>query len=212
MNRGYFITFEGGEGAGKSTLMDGLARVLREQGYFVVTTREPGGTPLGETIRRLLLNHDPAVLIGSQAELMLFLAARAQHIEELIAPALKKGGIVLCDRFNDSTIAYQAVGRGLNADAVDHLCRLVCGVNLPDLTLFLDVDPNVGLKRTQKRSGSVSDRIESEKLDFHMRVREAFLTLAKQESQRIHRIDANQERAVVFQEALQKVEESLKRR
>lgn len=125
--KGFFVTLEGGEGAGKSSLVSFLAQLLKERGYEVVVTREPGGTPLGEMIRHWLLTHQDSIQIGDQAELLLFLAARAQHIEEIIKPALEAGKIVLCDRFNDSTVAYQGVARRLDPVYVQQLCDLVCG-------------------------------------------------------------------------------------
>lgn len=205
---GLFITLEGGEGAGKSTLMHQLANYLRDQGYQVIITREPGGTSLGEEIRQWLLMHRSSVSIGSQAELLLFLAARAQHIEEVIRPALQDKAVVLCDRFNDSTIAYQGAARGLSMEYVKRLCQLVCGEIQPHLTLFLDVEPGVGLKRTKKIAKEQAaigelDRIESQTMDFHGEVRAAFKTLAQQEPARIRQIDANQSQDEVFLQALQ---------
>src|SRR5580658_5141815 len=146
--KGFFVTFEGGEGSGKTTLLAQLSDVLTQQGYQVVNTREPGGTPLGETIRHWVLHQDPIKRIGNKAELLLFLAARAQHIEEVILPALQEGKIVLCDRFNDSTVAYQGWARGLGIKYVQKLCRLICGKVIPQLTLFLNVSPEVGLARS----------------------------------------------------------------
>ncbi|CUI16434.1 Thymidylate kinase [Candidatus Protochlamydia naegleriophila] len=212
LSKGYFITIEGGEGSGKSTLLKQLAEHLQSCGYEVVQTREPGGSKLGESIRSWLLNCDDAIKIGHQAELLLFLAARAQHIEELIKPALDAGKIVLCDRFNDSTIAYQGAARGLDHRQVQQFCNLVCGDVLPQLTLFLDVAPEVGLQRTQRlqkehaQAGEL-DRIESEKVDFHQRVREAFQALAKREPLRIYRIDASHSQAGVLKEAIRAMDE-----
>lgn len=209
MSRSFFITFEGGEGGGKSTLISQISDILKTRGYDVVTTREPGGTALGEELRRLVLHHGPDLLIGVKAELMLFLAARAQHLEELIIPALKRGAIVLCDRFNDSTIAYQAAGRGEDAGSVKSLCSAVCGSFQPNLTLLLDVDPSIGLGRTRKRSPEAKDHIEAEKMDFHMRVRQAFISLAEQEPQRIQRLDASREQHLVLQNALAQIDKLL---
>lgn len=214
LSKGYFITIEGGEGSGKSTLLKQLADHLQSRGYEVVQTREPGGSKLGESIRNWLLNCDDKVKIGHQAELLLFLAARAQHIEELIKPALDAGKIVLCDRFNDSTIAYQGAARGLDHKYVQQFCHLVCGDALPHLTLFLDVPPEIGLQRTQHldkehaQAGQL-DRIESEKIDFHKRVREAFQALAKREPFRIYRIDASHSQADVLKEAIHMMDERL---
>lgn len=210
MKKGLFITLEGGEGAGKSTLMLNLEKKLIQKGYQVVKTREPGGSPLGEQIRGWLLSHNDKVKIGSYAELLLFLAARAQHIEELIAPAIKEGKIVLCDRFNDSTIAYQSGARGLDSPIVKQLCDLVSGPYQPDLTFLLDIDPTKGLARTKNRSSSGADRIEAEALHFHHRVREAFLKLAKEEPTRIFLLDAGKPQVEVFNEAMAHLEKFLK--
>lgn len=197
-----FITFEGGEGAGKTTLMNYLQKQLESWGYSVLRTREPGGTPLGEQIRNWLLTRG-GVKIGNKAELHLFLASRAQHIEEVIAPALANGKIVMCDRFNDSTIAYQGAGRELGIDYVKQMCLHTCGIISPDLTLYLDVDPREGLARTKQAhkenapNGDV-DRIEAEQLQFHTIVRKAFIDLSKAEPERLHIVDANQTQINVF--------------
>lgn len=210
--KGYFITIEGGEGSGKSTLINRLGNLFEQNGFATVKTREPGGTKLGETLRHLLLNYDENLPISSQAELMLFLAARAQHIEELIEPALLEGKIVLCDRFNDSTVAYQGVARGLDSKYVRKLCQLICGPVVPHLTLFLDVDPKIGLMRTNKleKEHAVSgqfDRIEKEAIDFHQRVQQAFRRLARREPLRIYRIDANRSKEYVLNDALRAINE-----
>lgn len=213
-SKGLFITLEGGEGSGKSTLLSSLAKQLRQNGHDVVTTREPGGSKLGETIRHLLLHRTEDLKIGAKAELLLFLAARAQHIEELIKPSLEEGKIVLCDRFNDSTVAYQGAARGLDLQETANLCRLVCGKIEPQLTLFLDVDPREGLHRTkhlakeQSKSGEF-DRIESEQIEFHEKVRQAFKHIAKLESKRVHCIDANKSQEAVLQEALNVIDSLL---
>lgn len=199
-----FITVEGGEGSGKSTLIQRLKEHLAGQGVEVVVTREPGGTPLGEAIRHLLLQNHASMSIGPMAELLLFLSARAQHLEELIRPSLKQGKTVICDRFNDSTIAYQGTARNLDLKEVASLCKKVCGGTEPDLTLLLDIDPRVGLKRANSRS--VSDRMEMETLDFHNKVREAFRTLANQHPDRIKILDASQTPDHVFSQALREVQ------
>ncbi len=202
-----FITCEGGEGSGKSTLIYKLAEELKGRGYDVLVTREPGGIPLGENIRQLLLRKDAKVEIGSRAELMLFLAARSQHIEELIKPALSAGKVVLCDRFNDSTVAYQGYARGLGIDVVQRLCTFVCNGIEPDLTFFLDVDPSEGLSRTlriHKDTAGVGqvDRIEAEKLEFHQCVRQGMRRLAAQFPERIRTIDAEKPIEAVFEAAV----------
>jgi dTMP kinase len=211
-----FITIEGGEGAGKTTLIEKLATVLESRGYEVVKTREPGGSRLSNHIRQWLLNREADLPIGYKAELLLFLAARAQHLDELIKPALEEGKVVICDRFNDSTVVYQGLGRGLGMDYVSQLCDLVSENKIPDITLFLDVEPQVGLMRTRNahkenaRQGEV-DRIEAERLDFHERVRQGFLRLAKQYPERIHVIDANQGVDAVFRQAKQILENSIRK-
>ena len=202
-----FISLEGGEGAGKSSLIATLEEALVATGLSVIKTREPGGTPLGEVIRQWLLNHDPTINIGNKAELLLFLAARAQHIEDVIAPALKAGKVVLCDRFNDSTVAYQGAARNLGVDFVQDLCDTICGTIIPDITLYLDVDPSVGLTRTrhavkENATKGMVDRIESEKLAFHATVRQAMLQQARTFPDRIFVIDASQSHAHVFEAAM----------
>lgn len=194
-----FIAFEGGEGAGKTSLIDAVASALRDKGFAVTCTREPGGSALGEQVRTLLLQKG-SVAIGDRAELLLFLASRAQHVEELIKPALAAGQIVLCDRFNDSTVAYQGIARGLGVVEVEQLCHFATGGLSPDLVFVLDIDPIIGLQRVKKandRNGTV-DRIESEKLSFHALVREGFLSLAAQKPQQMQVIDASQAREAVF--------------
>lgn len=203
----HFISFEGGEGAGKTTLIEQLAKAFTDKGVEVVRTREPGGTPLGETVRGWLLDNAAKAKIGAKAELLLFLAARAQHINEVIVPAIKAGKVVLCDRFNDSTIAYQGAGRGLGVPWVTHLCEMVCGGIVPDLTFYLDVEPETGLARTRHTAKDTAaagqvDRIESERLSFHHAVRQAFLDIAQGHPQRFHVIDAHQPQASVFDAVL----------
>lgn len=212
-----FISFEGGEGAGKTTLLQSIAHQLRSSGYGVVVTREPGGSKLGDYIRQWLLNKEFDFTIGMKSELLLFLAARAQHIEERIQPALSAGKIVLCDRFNDSTVAYQGYARGLGAEEVQAMCQLVCGSVTPQLTFFLDVDPQVGLRRTkhshkENAAAGEMDRIESEGLKFHELVRQGFHWIAKQEPDRFTVIDANQAKAAVYEQALAHVKAKLEKR
>lgn len=209
---GHFITLEGGEGSGKTTLLHQLAAFLTQRGYEVITTREPGGTHFGETIRDWLL-HQQSTSIGHQAELLLFLAARAQHIEEKILPALESGQVVLCDRFNDSTIAYQGGARGLGIRYVKKLCQLVCGAVTPQLTLFLNVSPEVGIARSRSvhkehASSGELDRIESEALSFHRKIQQTFEFLAKREPLRIYTIDAHQSQEQVLKEAIEAIDES----
>lgn len=203
-----FITFEGGEGAGKTTLINSLSKALQDGGKAVVVTREPGATPLGEKLRELLLDKSIYFPITPMAELLLFLSDRAQHIEQVIKPALAKDKIVLCDRFNDSTIAYQGGARGLGMDKIQSLCLGVCGDTQPDLTFFLDVDPAIGLNRA-KGQQRVLDRMEKEHLDFHAKVREAFLQLARQDPLRIVVLDASQSQEVILSHALKVLDEQI---
>lgn len=205
--KGCLVTLEGGEGAGKSVLQRKLSDYLLNQGIEVISTREPGGCPLSEKIRDLLLKKEQSFDVGAKAELLLFLAARAQHIEELILPALEAGKVVLCDRFNDSTIAYQGGARGLGVSYVKNLCQMVCGPVWPQLTLLLDIDPQIGLKRalkTHKKHAERGqwDRIESEQLSFHEKIRDSLLLLCQDEPHRFFCIDASQSEEAVFKEAL----------
>ena len=203
-HKGLFITFEGGEGSGKTTLMDRLAKKLEKEGFHILVTREPGGTVLGEEIRKLLLNIKYKECIGDLAELFLFLSARAQHVESIIMPALLQNKVVLCDRFNDSTIVYQGIGRGLGLDKVTKLCKYACMGCNPHLTFLLDVSPDIGLKRlsfVDTAGLNEADRIESEKLCFHENVRQGFLSLAKAESNRFCVLDASLTEESIFNKA-----------
>lgn len=184
--RGKFITFEGGEGCGKSTQIALLADALTARGYDVLQVREPGATAVGERIRKLLLDKKSACL-DPVAELMLYEAARAQICSEVIAPALKAGKIVVCDRFYDSTVAYQGWGRGLDVDLVDRLNKAATGGLVPDMTLMLFIDPKEGLARAKGATGGdgAGDRIESAGLTFHQRVHDGFARIAMQEPDRV---------------------------
>lgn len=191
---GAFITFEGTEGSGKSTQCRRLARSLRNQGYHVLETREPGGTPLAETIRKLLLTPskskgiiDP---ITPACESMLILAARSQHMTHVIQPALAKGMIVLCDRFFDSTLAYQGYARGLDQTFLNDAQQFIANGLQPHLTFFLDLPILDGLARRQR--SKKLDRLDQESLKFHQRVRRGFLALARQHPTRIQKVDARQ--------------------
>lgn len=210
-NKGLFITFEGGEGAGKTTLIERVRAELEQQGQTVLATREPGGTALGEQIREWLLSPKVTVPIVARAELCLFLAARAQHIEECIAPALMQGHVVLCDRFNDSTMAYQGAGRDLGLETVAELCRLICGSIQPTCTFYLDIDPTIGLERVRGRSQETNplDKMESETMIFHKKIRNAFLQIAEHDPQRMQVVDAHQSPEAVFQQVFARIHERL---
>ena len=204
--QGRFITVEGGEGAGKSTMMAHIMNWLEQHGHRVVRTREPGGTQLAETIREILLDKDNDSL-SDLAELLLVFASRAQHLEELIRPALARGETVLCDRFTDATWAYQGGGRRISADDIAALEELVHGDLQPDLTLLLDLPVEQGMSRAMNRSES--DRFESESRGFFQRVREAYLQRARTEPGRFAIIDASRPLAEVREQIEQALEERL---
>ena len=198
MARGFFITFEGGEGAGKSTQIDRLARKLSAKKYDVVVTREPGGSPGAEAVRHVLLS-GAAESFGPEMEALLFAAARSDHVEQLIKPAIARGAIVLCDRFMDSSRVYQGVTGGLDADFMAVLERIAVNGAVPDLTLILDIDPAEGLARAASRRAKddIPDRFEKETLAIHQRRREAFLAIAEAEPERCVVIDAGEPSDVV---------------
>lgn len=189
VSRGLFITVEGGEGVGKSTNIAFLEEHLKSHGVDLVVTREPGGTPLAENIRNLLLQVD-SESISDTTELLLMFAARAQHIQQIIEPALASGRWVLCDRFTDATYAYQSGGRGIDSRKVQQLEQLVQGELRPDYTLLFDAPVEIGMERARGR-GEL-DRFEQEKLDFFERVRRAYLKLAQESSGRFRIVDASQ--------------------
>ena len=188
---GLFITFEGPEGAGKTTQMIRLRDTLTEKGHCVVLTREPGGTVLGEKLRHLIKHFDAPEGVAPEAELLMFGASRAQHMRCIITPHLAMGGVVLCDRFADSTTVYQGVARGLDPAFISAMHRFTVGDCWPDLTLLLDLDVDAGSARAHHRNGTASDRIEDEPRAFHEAVRQGFLDLARREPERIKVIDAN---------------------
>lgn len=192
-----FISFEGGEGAGKSTLIHKVYEYLTAEKKPVLLTRAPGGTMTGELIRHLLLHHNEQD-VSSRTELFLFLADRAQHVQEVILPALAQKKIVLCDRFNDSTVAYQGGARGFDPDWVRTLCHFATQNLEPTITLYLDIDPHEGLQRV-KRS---KDRIEQEDITFHQKIRTAYLSIAKKEPKRFHVLDGSKQPHDVFEDAL----------
>lgn len=203
--KGLFISFEGGEGSGKTSLIQSLEGFFLEENLPFVITREPGGCLLSERIRDWLLDASDQVPLSMSAELLLFLASRAQHLHEVIQPALDGGKIVLCDRFNDSSVVYQGIARGLGKDYVQSFCDLLCGELVPSLTFLLDVPPKIGLKRAGAFHDNQGDRIERETLDFHERVREGFLTLAKESKERIFVVDAQKSPQEVYSLVLDKL-------
>ena len=190
--KGFFITFEGGEGAGKSTQIERLAKKLRAKKYDIVVTREPGGSPGAEAVRHVLLS-GAAEPFGPRMEALLFAAARSDHVEQLIRPAVERGAIVLCDRFMDSSRVYQGVTGGLDPAFMEILERVAINGMVPDLTLILDIDPDEGLKRATARRAAHDnpDRFEKETLAIHQARREAFLAIAAAEPERCVVIDAS---------------------
>jgi len=216
--RGKFITFEGLDGTGKSTQMGRLAAALREAGHKVIETREPGGTTTGEKIRKVLLDSATAGL-SPLAEMALMFASRAQHITEVIEPALAQGSIVLCDRFTDSTEAYQGNGRRLGSEPVRELHRVLCGNLQPDLTILLDSNPHASVSRARRRNKRVSkfagrshdeNRFEQETRAFFGRVRDGYMAIAKREHARVVAVDARGTPGQTHQKIVEVVRRKLK--
>lgn len=202
-----FITFEGSEGSGKTSQIPLLAESLRQQGYAVLTTREPGGTPIVEQIRKVILDLKNTEM-HPRTEILLFQAARAQHVEQVIRPHLERGGIVLCDRFADSTLAYQGYGRQTDLVELHKIIHYATGGLAPDLTLLFDMDVMDGLRRRSK--GGDVNRLDSLDLAFYQRVRQGYLTLAAAQPQRWVLIDASQSIPMVQQQVWQVVSERLR--
>ncbi|MCO5143563.1 MAG: dTMP kinase [Oligoflexia bacterium] len=200
---GLFITFEGGEGVGKTTQIARLAKYFTNQGKKVVVTREPGGSVIANRIRSLLLDPKMKGLIPL-AELFLYEASRAQHVVEVIKPALERGMVVICDRFTDSSVVYQGVARNQKAALVDHLNKIASVGLKPDMTFFLDLDARIGLARVGSRG--VMDRLEKEALSFHQNVRKGYLSLAEKYPKRIKKIDASRGRDEIHEKIIQYVE------
>lgn len=197
--RGLFFTFEGPEGSGKSTQLRLLAARLRAMGREIFETAEPGGTPIGKQIRRVLLDAKNRELCPT-AELLLMFACRAQNVDQWILPALAQGQIVLSDRFTDSTLVYQGAARGLGAELVYEVDRIACRGLAPDLTLVIDIDTGTGLKRAHHRNRAARDvetRIDEQALSFHRKVRDAYHQLAADEPQRVRLIDGGRDQAAV---------------
>lgn len=209
--KGIFITFEGPEGAGKSSHADALAEYLTRSGYTCIRTREPGGTPLAEELRKVVKSHSGET-VHPETELFLMEAARSQHMRELILPALEAGKVVICDRFADSTTAYQGGARGLALDKVMMMNRFAAAERMPDLTFLLDIRPETGFKRIVNRDLGEGnyDRFEAEKIDFHQKVRQAFLDIAVREPERVKVIDSEQPMDAVRKEILKVADEFIR--
>ncbi len=212
LQSGLFISFEGGEGAGKSTQVQRLAEHLRARGFDVLVTREPGGSPGAEAVRHVLLS-GAAEPFGSRMEALLFAAARSDHVEQVIRPAVDRGAVVLCDRFLNSSRVYQGVTGGLDPTFMRALERVAINGMMPDLTLVLDLDPAEGLRRAGERRGEeAADRFEKETLAVHQRRREAFLDIARREPKRCVVVDASQSGNAVAKQIASAVDALVERR
>jgi dTMP kinase len=208
VKRGLFLSFEGGEGSGKSLQARGLAQALSDRGREVVLTREPGGTAAGERIRDILL-HAREIPLSPEAQVLLFSAARAQLVREVIRPALDAGKIVIADRFFDSTVVYQGYGHGVSLQAIREVTALAVGTLVPERTFLLDVPVDVGLARSGWRAEARWDRFEADVADFHVRVRDAYLRLAAAEPRRFVVVAADRDEAQVAADIRREVDELL---
>lgn len=197
---GKFITFEGPEGSGKTSVIIGVEEFLNNEGYSILTTREPGGNKIAESIRNIILDNDNTEM-DAHAEALLFAASRSQHFNEIIIPALQDNKILLCDRFIDSSLAYQGHARGLGIDKVYDINKFAIGDLLPDLTLFIDVPPKVGLKRVFSNTRKV-DRLDLETLEFHEKVYEGYMIIAKKYENRFKIVDGTQPVEEVIKDAI----------
>lgn len=207
-----FITFEGIEGSGKSTALKAAAELLRQTGHQVYETREPGGCPLGQELRRILLN--PATgKISSEAELFLYLADRAEHVAGHIRPALKKGELVLCDRYVDSTLAYQGFGRGLDLEKLRRLNNDATDSLTPHLTILFDLEPETGLKRARSRNSELQmedeGRFEAEDIAFHQAIRKGYLELSRQDPARWRVVDATLDKEALLKKVYKEIQDAL---
>ena len=198
----YLINLEGGEGSGKSTVLKMLATALEEKGFSVVCTREPGGIDIAEQIRQVILDRNNTAM-DARTEALLYAAARRQHLVEKIIPALEAGSIVLCDRYIDSSLAYQGYARGLGMEEIFAINKFAIDEYMPDLTLYFDVNPKVGLARIEKDSDREINRLDVESMKFHYKVREGYLLLLSQNPERIRLINAENELDIVYADALE---------
>lgn len=208
MKKGKFITVEGPEGAGKTTIIDMLASNLAEEGYQVLQTREPGGIEIAEQIRSVILDKKNTKM-DPRTEALLYAAARRQHLAEKVKPALDEGYIILCDRFIDSSLAYQGYARGLGIEEVYSINSFAIEGMMPELTLYFDIKPEAGLERINQHKGREVNRLDLEKLDFHHKVREGYLKLMELYPERIFKIDASKPLEEVYQQAESKLKERI---
>ncbi|RDZ13237.1 dTMP kinase [Priestia megaterium] len=206
---GTFITFEGPEGAGKTTIIHMIQQKLIQEGYTIVLTREPGGIRIAEQIREIILNPSNTEM-DARTEALLYAAARRQHLVEKVIPELNKGNIVLCDRFIDSSLAYQGNARGIGVEDIFAINQFAIEQTMPQATLYFDIEPEVGLERINKGRKDEINRLDLESLDFHYKVRDGYLSLLSEFPERIRRIDANQSVEKVCAEAYKQIQSILK--
>ncbi|MED0774014.1 dTMP kinase [Bacillus siamensis] len=207
---GLFITFEGPEGAGKTTVLQEVKEILSAKGLPVTATREPGGIDIAEQIREVILNKNNT-LMDAKTEALLYAAARRQHLAEKVQPALEEGRIVLCDRFIDSSLAYQGYARGLGIDEVLSINQFAIGDTMPDVTIYFSIDPEEGLKRITSNDSREKNRLDLEALHFHTKVREGYQKVMQLFPERFHTIDASKKKELVIQDVLQVINETLKK-
>ena len=199
MRKGLFIVFEGGEGTGKTTAIESVYDWIKEKGFKCIKTREPGGIKISEEIRQVILNKENTNMDG-RTEALLYAAARRQHLIEKVIPALESGYIVLCDRFIDSSLAYQGYARGLGIDEVMSINKFAIGEYMPDLSIIFDLDPRIGLERISRNNEREVNRLDLEKLDFHERVREGYSIIYNSDKNRRIKINAEKSKEDVFKE------------
>ncbi|WP_336776700.1 dTMP kinase [Paenibacillus sp. MMO-58] len=209
MNKGIFITIEGGEGAGKTTLIEQLAHTMQQRGKNVITTREPGGIPIAEQIRSVILDRNHTEM-DARTEALLYAASRRQHLVEKVMPALAGGQIVICDRFVDSSLAYQGHARGLGMEEVWSINRFAVDGAMPQLTIYMDIDPEVGLARIRSAGEREVNRLDLESLAFHRLVREGYQKLLKQFPERIVQVDAGKAANAVLEEIILTIDRRFK--
>lgn len=210
MMSGIFITFEGPEGAGKTTIIQMIAQELEKQQVEIVSTREPGGIHISEQIREVILSPDNTAMDG-RTEALLYAAARRQHLVEKVIPALNRGAIVLCDRFIDSSLAYQGYARGLGMDEVLSINEFAIDDMMPTKTYYFDIEPEIGLRRIEKNKTREVNRLDMEKVDFHHKVREGYQKVCERFSERIVMVDASKSMDEVFHEVLQSIQTFIKK-
>ncbi|MDL0437285.1 MULTISPECIES: dTMP kinase [unclassified Niallia] len=210
MTRGIFITMEGPEGAGKTTILEMLYKHYKDKGIKIVKTREPGGIRIAEKIREIILNPDHTEMDG-KTEALLYAAARRQHLVEKVIPALAEGSIVLSDRFIDSSLAYQGYARGIGIEEIWKINEFAIGGVMPDLTLYFDLDPELGLARINKSNEREINRLDLEQLDFHKRVQAGYYKVIEKFPERLHKLEASQSIEDVFEQAQQAINQVLNR-